>query len=224
MKESSTTTSGGARCRVGAGPAFTLVELLVVTAVGVVLASFLAVTALRIRESARATRELSQLRQVAGAGLQFVKENNDRLFEEDRPWVRQLIPHYLAEQSGVWHSPFDPRTVGLQPSPLSYGLNYNAAFLRLTRSDSIDKLYLFAPAIAKDGRYAGTLDNDVWIHNELPPPAGSFAKGKRITVAFGDGHAEHLELAEYLLPSDMKHWYMCIGDECVVRSPPGGKK
>ena len=204
----------------GRAAAFTLVELLVTIVIIAVIAALMIAGIPRIRESARATGDMNQLRQAAIHTLLFAKDHNDKIFTQGTSWCRQLMPEYLHEDSTGLQSPFDGRKKDLTPRAVSYGLNYNVVGLPLNRSDTHEKLYLFGPALQQDGSFSGTMDQEVYIHHAIVPNLGTFAKGKRITVAFLDGHTEHIDVANYAAVADVKNWFMCSGTSCLFKPPP----
>ena len=202
-------------------PGFTLMELMIVIAIVVAMALLAFAATRRVGELAQAARESSQMRQMIGGVLLYVKEHNDEIFGEGVAWCRELIPEYVPDGTGVIRSPFDRRSDILDPRALSYGLNFNTTGLRLTNADSPQKVYFLAPALLQDGSFAGTVNGAVYIHNETVPPLGTFDRHRQITVAFADGHVEQMPVADFVKPNDMKHWFMCVGDECIVKPPPG---
>lgn len=112
---------------------FTLLELLVVTAIIAVLASMLLPAVTRVKESARTTQCLSQLRQIGFAVRLYAEENQDEFPRSQHSafaygqltWGRAVATQ-LSESAatwtnllrGVYHCPSDRRTL-----PWSYGQN-----------------------------------------------------------------------------------------------------
>ncbi|MBL9174626.1 MAG: type II secretion system protein, partial [Verrucomicrobiales bacterium] len=105
--------SPGARAGRSRGPAgFTLVEMLVVTAVMATLAAMLLPSVSRARSTARAVHCLSNLRQL-GLGLRMYAETDsmgrlpvDPVGDQEPAWVYSLIPH-LGSVDGVRICPSD---------------------------------------------------------------------------------------------------------------------
>lgn len=106
-------SSPGTRCGRSRGAAgFTLVEMLVVTAVMATLAAMLLPSVSRARATARAVHCLSNLRQL-GLGLRMYAETDslgrlpvDPVGDQEPAWVYSLIPH-LGSVDGVRICPSD---------------------------------------------------------------------------------------------------------------------
>ena len=144
--------------------AFTLIELLVVIGIIAIIAA-LAVPALtRAIERAKATKDMSNLRQIGMATQLYMNDNNGALFSTAPPsWMSQLYnadpppatPKYISSW-GVFVSPFDrpasPRTSSPKNanSAVSYGINGTAGLVGMS-ADKISKpsvFIVFAPAQA----------------------------------------------------------------------------
>jgi len=144
--------------------AFTLIELLVVIGIIAIIAA-LAVPALtRAIERAKATKDMSNLRQIGMATQLYMNDNNGVLFSTAPPsWMSQLYnadpppatPKYISSW-GVFVSPFDrpasPRTSSPNNanSAVSYGINGTSGVIGMS-ADKISKpsvFIVFAPAQA----------------------------------------------------------------------------
>lgn len=108
---------------------FTLIELLVtIAAIGILVA--IAVPALSSAfERAKATKDLSNLRQIGAATQLFMNDNNGVFPGGAQTWMSQLEQNqkYLSAWRGL-QSPFDKRALseagtGSPVSPVSYGIN-----------------------------------------------------------------------------------------------------
>jgi prepilin-type N-terminal cleavage/methylation domain-containing protein len=107
---------------------FTLIEFLVtIAAIGILAA--LSIPALTSAfERARATKDLSNLRQIGAATQLFMNDNNG-VFPGSATltWSAQLEPKYLSSWR-VLESPFDKRStseLGDATTSISYGINAN---------------------------------------------------------------------------------------------------
>jgi prepilin-type N-terminal cleavage/methylation domain-containing protein/prepilin-type processing-associated H-X9-DG protein len=111
--------------------AFTLIEVIVVIAIITILAAILIPSLNSALERAKATKDLSNLRQI-GLGLQTYLNDKDSVL----PVINALpgigttaspviYPKYIATRK-VFQSPFDKRAaVETDSAPVSYGINNN---------------------------------------------------------------------------------------------------
>jgi prepilin-type N-terminal cleavage/methylation domain-containing protein/prepilin-type processing-associated H-X9-DG protein len=139
--------------------AFTLIELLVVVAVIAILVALAVPVYTGILERAKATKDMSNLRQI-GMATQAYMNDSDGVLPPNDPvngtWAAQLELNkkYLS----VWRilqSPFDKRAsseagTNAPVSPISYGINVriypNNAPISATKITNPTGLILFAPA------------------------------------------------------------------------------
>jgi len=143
--------------------AFTLVELLVVTAIIIILAALTVSVSSGVIQRAKATKDMSNLRQIGMATQLYMNDNNGVLFSTTGSWMSQLYnadpppaaPKYLSSW-GVFVSPFDrpasPRTSSPNNanSAVSYGINGTLGVIGMS-ADKISKpsvFIVFAPAQA----------------------------------------------------------------------------
>jgi prepilin-type N-terminal cleavage/methylation domain-containing protein/prepilin-type processing-associated H-X9-DG protein len=190
--------------------AFTLIELLVVIAgIGTLLA--LAVPALTSAyERAKATKDMSNLRQIGTATQMYMNDNNGVLpGSGTATWMLQLEQNqkYLSTWRVV-ESPFDARStseLGDVTTAVSYGVNanvYDAGNLPIS-ADKIIKpttFILFAPA-----QRSGTTTSFQGLGNSSQPgvkvlaetstPGGTATGGThshraKINALFADWHVE----------------------------------
>jgi prepilin-type N-terminal cleavage/methylation domain-containing protein/prepilin-type processing-associated H-X9-DG protein len=142
--------------------AFTLIELLVVIATITILVA-IAVPALNSAlERAKATKDMSNLRQIGMATQLYMNDNSGVLFSTGSSWMSQLYsvnaatPKYLSSWK-VLVSPFDPvanpavpnRTASTNnaKSAVSYGINATSGVVGIS-ADRISKpavFIVFAP-------------------------------------------------------------------------------
>jgi len=143
--------------------AFTLIEVLVVIAIIIGLAAILIPSLNSALERAKATKDMSNLRQLAMATQLYMNDNSGVLFSTSGSWMSQLYnadpppaaPKYLSSW-GVFVSPFDrpasPRTSSPNNanSAVSYGINGTSGVIGMS-ADKISKpsvFIVFAPAQA----------------------------------------------------------------------------
>ena len=209
--------------------AFTLIELLVVIAtIGILLA--IAIPALNSAlESAKATKDLSNLRQI-GALIQSYLNDKDQILP-GTTWpgttaTPVLYPKYTGSRR-VFQSPFDKRpSLETDSAPVSYGINEKmyAAFPGI----SGNMLNVVSPASTffMAPRYSGDPANpSSWILGtaanapNLPQggtgePKGTHRSGQKINVLFCDWHTETVIFGpgdgtfqdSTSVPLGQKHW------------------
>jgi prepilin-type N-terminal cleavage/methylation domain-containing protein len=142
--------------------AFTLIELIVVLGVIAIMMAFVYPAYLGMSERAKATKDMSNLRQIGLATQLYMNDNSGVLFSTSPPsWMSQLYnadpppaaPKYLSSW-GVFVSPFDrpasPRTSSPNNanSAVSYGINGTSGVVGMS-ADKISKpsvFIVFAPA------------------------------------------------------------------------------
>jgi prepilin-type N-terminal cleavage/methylation domain-containing protein len=201
--------------------AFTLIELLVVIAIIAILAG-IAIPALSSAfERAKATKDMSNLRQIGTATQMYMNDNNG-VFPGSAAatWMLQLELNrkYLSVWR-IFESPFDTRATsetGDGTTAISYGINSNVYVANVPISaDRITKptaFILFAPAQAAGARvnFAG------WGNSSFPgvtvlgtgsnaatsSPGGSVTAGTqnnraRINALFADLHSETMLWATF---------------------------
>jgi prepilin-type N-terminal cleavage/methylation domain-containing protein len=189
---------------------FTLIELLVVIA-GIAILLGLAVPAMNSAfERAKATKDMSNLRQIATATQLYMNDNNG-VFPGSgtATWMLQLEQNqkYLSTWR-VLESPFDKRTsseVGDGTTAVSYGINANVYDVN-NAAMSADKIrkptafILFAPAQASTATVSFTGAGNsgfpgVKVLADASTPGGTATGGTQINRAkinaiFGDWHVE----------------------------------
>jgi prepilin-type N-terminal cleavage/methylation domain-containing protein len=109
--------------------AFTLIELIVVIAIIFILGAIVVPAIKSALESAKATKDLSNLRQI-GALMQSYLNDKDQILPATATWpgtngTPVLYPKYLGTRR-VFQSPFDKRPSSEDDSaPVSYSINHN---------------------------------------------------------------------------------------------------
>ena len=109
--------------------AFTLIEVIVVLAIIVIMMAMVYPAYTTISERAKATKDLSNLRQIGIATQTYLNDNDGVFFSPATSWSSQLKANnkYLSVWR-IFQSPFDKRAsseVGDATTPISYGVNAN---------------------------------------------------------------------------------------------------
>src|SRR5207249_3857626 len=134
--------------------AFTLIEVIVVLAIIVIMMSMVYPAYTTISERAKATKDMSNLRQIGLATQTYLNDSDGMLFSPATSWMSQLSPKYFSGWRG-FQSPFDKRPsseagTGTPVSPISYGVNVkiypNGAAMSATKITKPTAFILFAPA------------------------------------------------------------------------------
>jgi prepilin-type N-terminal cleavage/methylation domain-containing protein len=194
--------------------AFTLIEVMVVLAIIVIMMAMVYPAFTTISERAKATKDMSNLRQIGIATQTYLNDSDGMLFSPATPWMSQLSPKYFTGWHG-FQSPFDKRPsseggTGAPVSPISYGVNADiypsGAAMSATRITKPTAFILFAPAQAPGTTvsFQGTAISSppgVTVLGlgggnvrSIPPggnaTAGTHNSRQRINALFGDLHCE----------------------------------
>ena len=192
--------------------AFTLIELIVVLAIIAILMSMVYPMYTSMAERAKATKDLSNLRQIGIATQTYLNDSDSVLFSPATTWMSQLKPKYFSVWRG-FQSPFDKRAsseAGDANTPISYGVNADiypgGAAMSATRITKPTAFILFAPAQAPGTTvsFQGTAISSPLGVTVLGlgggnvrsiPPGGNAISGthnsrQRINALFGDLHCE----------------------------------
>ena len=135
---------------------FTLVELLIVIAIIIILASFAFPVFMSVQERANITRDMNNLRQIAFGAQRYLNDNDGMFFSTTgTAWMNRLCPgvtstsQYVSDW-GVFQSPWDTRArlEALAQIPVSYGINNYPGALGVDTSKIINPaaFILFAPS------------------------------------------------------------------------------
>ena len=193
--------------------AFTLIEVIVVLAIIAILMSLVYPMYLRMSERAKATKDLSNLRQIGLATQTYSNDTDGMLFSPATSWMSQLKPKYLS----VWRvlqSAFDKRAsseLGGANTPISYGVNPNiypaGATMPTSKITNPSGFILFAPAEASGATvsFQGTAASAVpgvtvlgtGGNTAMSTPGGNATGGtynsrQMVTALFGDFHCENM--------------------------------
>jgi prepilin-type N-terminal cleavage/methylation domain-containing protein len=201
--------------------AFTLIELLVVIAIIAILVGIATPVFTGVLERAKATKDMSNLRQIGAATQTYMNDNNG-VFPGSATliWTSQLELNqkYLSSWR-VLESPFDKRStseLGDGTTAISYGINSNIYVSNVAISaDRITKptaFILFAPAEAA----GSTVTFAGWANSTAPgvrvlgaggnaatsTPGGNATGGthngrSKINALFGDLHSETMSWATF---------------------------
>jgi prepilin-type N-terminal cleavage/methylation domain-containing protein len=143
--------------------AFTFTEMIVVLGIIAIMMSMVYPAYTSISQRAKATKDMSNLRQIGMATQLYMNDNSGVLFSTSASWMSQLYnadpppaaPKYVSSW-GVFVSPFDrpasPRTSSPNNanSAVSYGINGTSGVIGMS-ADKISKpsvFIVFAPAQA----------------------------------------------------------------------------
>jgi len=194
--------------------AFTLIELIVVLAIIAILMSMAYPMYTGISERAKATKDLSNLRQIGIATQIYMNDSDGVLPGSITPpttWMSQLLKY--TSVWGIFQSPFDKRPrseAGNDATPVSYGINFkvyiNNAPIPATRISKPTAFILFAPAqnnsatvaFQGTGNTAAPGVNLLGLTNTVTSTPGGVAIGgthnsrKRVNALFADLHCETL--------------------------------
>jgi prepilin-type N-terminal cleavage/methylation domain-containing protein/prepilin-type processing-associated H-X9-DG protein len=193
---------------------FTLIEVIVVLAIIAILMSLVYPMYTSISERAKATKDMSNLRQIGMATQTYLNDNDAVLFTAGGIWMNQLHPKYLATWR-IFQSPFDKRAASEvdATAPISYGLNGNTkgggssiAGLLVNKIANPSVFIMFAPAQAPGPAvtFAGGTAAAVTVYKNTNPAAsgGTHNGRKQINALFADLHAETMPWSKFILDND----------------------
>ncbi len=202
---------------------FTLIEVIVVLAIIAILMSMVYPMYTSISERAKATKDLSNLRQIGIATQTYLNDSDAVLPGSVTPavtWMSQLTPKYLSLWK-IFQSPFDRRTsseAGGGSTPISYGINpniyVNNAPISAAKITNPPGFILFAPAPAS----GATVSFTGWANSSAPgvtvvgngnntatstpggiATGGTHTSRQRINALFGDLHCETMTWAAFTI-------------------------
>jgi prepilin-type N-terminal cleavage/methylation domain-containing protein len=198
------------------GLGFTLIELLVVIAIIAVLVSIALPVFTSVQERARATQDMSNLRQIGLATQMYMNDNDGVLFPPADNWMQDLNPKYLPVWK-IFQSPFDKRSPleNASTAPISYGFDLNAQIPSSKSPLPADQIanptvfILFAPA--QDGsstvNFTGTAGSAVTVDkaggsqgNKVQ--GGTYGSRKRINSCMADLHVENMLWSKFISTTD----------------------
>jgi prepilin-type processing-associated H-X9-DG protein len=210
--------------------AFTLIELLVVIATIIILFAIATPAFNSVLESAKVTKDLSNLRQI-GTAIQTYLNDNDQILPATTTWpgtngTPVLYPKYIATRK-VFQSPFDKRTSSeTDTAPVSYSINTNMYAVapgisrNMLKVVSPSSTFLMAPTYNGNPANASSWAGTAISAPDLPVGApaetrGTQSNGTKINVLFCDWHTETLTFGpastagtfqDTTPPLGSKHW------------------
>jgi Tfp pilus assembly protein PilE len=203
---------------------FTLMEVLIIIAFLIILASIGYPFYLTALERAKITQDMNNLRQIGLATQTYLSDNDNNLFSASASWMSQLHPKYLPGWN-VFQSPFDKRPFveNDTTSAVSYGFNgnQNPAIVGMAAA-KISKpaaFILFAPAqdsgttVTFQGTAGVTANGGVLVYKATSSPGGVAPGGaqnsrQRVNAVFADLHCESLSWSIFIndSPSSSDPW------------------
>ena len=212
--------------------AFTLIELLIVIATIAILAALVVPAFNRVLESGKATKDLSNLRQI-GLLMQTYLNDKDQILPATAIWpgtstTPVLYPKYVGTKK-VFQSPFDKRPPAeTDTAPVSYGINHNmyavaAVSGNMVKVASPASTFFMAPnypSATGDPTKIASWAGDATNAPDLPvggagETKGTHSNGRKIDVLFCDWHTETLTFGpasadgtfqDTTHPLGLKHW------------------
>jgi len=194
-------------------PAFTLIELLVVIATIIILAAIATPVFTGVLERAKATKDMSNLRQL-GIGMQTYLNDKDQILPASLTWpgttaAPALYPKYVSSRR-VFKSPFDPRPPSESDTnpalvPISYSVNTNM-YLATGLNGNMSRVVSPTSTIFMAPNYPSAPGNPAvlgsWPGNATNAPdlplggggetRGTHSAGSKTNVLFCDWHTETL--------------------------------
>jgi prepilin-type N-terminal cleavage/methylation domain-containing protein/prepilin-type processing-associated H-X9-DG protein len=202
--------------------AFTLIEVLVAVAIIAIIMALAIPAFSRAVERAKATKDLSNLRQI-GIAMQTLLNDNDQLLPLTTTWpgiststTPVLYPKYLSGRR-VLESPFDKRaSAETDSAPVSYSINANM-YIKLGTNPNMLKVvsptytFLMAPKYTGDPASASSWAGTATSAPDLPVGApaetkGTHSNGRQINVLFCDWHTETLTFGPGTTPGTFQDW------------------
>jgi prepilin-type N-terminal cleavage/methylation domain-containing protein/prepilin-type processing-associated H-X9-DG protein len=212
--------------------AFTLIEVIVVLAIIVIMMAMVYPAFTTISERAKATKDMSNLRQI-GILMQTYLNDNDQILPATTTWpgtnaTPGLYPKYIAARK-VFQSPFDKRpSLETDLAPVSYSINTNMYAAAPGISGNMLKVvspsstFFMAPEYTGNPTNAASWAGTMTSAPDLPKGGGgetrgTHSNGARINVLFCDWHTETVTFGptttagtfqDYTTdPLGLKHWY-----------------
>jgi prepilin-type N-terminal cleavage/methylation domain-containing protein len=209
---------------------FTLIELFVVATIILILASIAYPTYIGIQERARATQDMSNLRQI-GLATQMYMNDNDQVLPATLTWpgttaTPVLYSKYIGTRK-IFQSPFDKRSPAeTDTAPVSYGINTNMYAASPGINRNMTSVVSSASTILMAPNYTGDpTQSSSWTGTSTNAPnlpvggagtSGPQRNGKQINALFCDYHIEAMQFGPNTIvgsfkdttsnPLGQKHW------------------
>jgi len=122
--------------------AFTLIELLVVIAIIAILAAILFPVFAKVREKARQTACLSNLKQLGLGFMQYMQDYDEQVtpahWNAAQGWAGEISPY--VKSTGIFKCPDDSTTAPAPAVPVSYAMSTNISFQDSGASQGLSQL------------------------------------------------------------------------------------
>jgi prepilin-type processing-associated H-X9-DG protein len=196
--------------------------VIVVIAIIAILAAILVPSLNSALERAKATKDMSNLRQI-GIAMQTLLNDNDQILPVTTTWpgiststTPVLYSKYIATRK-VFQSPFDKRpSAETNTAPVSYSINTNM-YVKLginpnmLRVVSPASTFFMAPTYAGNPGVSASWTGTTTSAPDLPVGApaettGTHSNGRQINVLFCDWHTETLTFGPGTKPGTFQDW------------------
>ncbi len=209
--------------------AFTLIEMAVVLAVIAIMMAFVYPAYIGMSQRAKATKDLSNLRQI-GMLIQLYLNDNDQILPATTTWpgttaTSVLYSKYTGTRK-IFQSPFDTRpSLETDLAPVSYSINTNM-YVKLGANPNMLKVVSPSSTFLMAPKYAGNPGSSTsWTGTATSAPdlpvggtgetTGTHNNSRQINVLFCDWHTESLTFGpastqgtfqDTTHPLGLKHW------------------
>lgn len=187
--------------------AFTFIELLVVLGIIAALVVLAFPVFAAIRERARVTQDMNNLRQIGLATQMYLNDNDNALFLPTAKWPGLLNPKYISTWK-TFLSPFDKNAFvdDSATARVSYGVNQKAidssgAALVVDRISNPSAFIVFAAAPDQSNplHFSGTANTPTPVN---PPGSsstfyGTHSNRKRTDACMADWHVENMDWSTF---------------------------
>ena len=209
--------------------AFTMIEMIVVLGVIAIMMAFVYPAYIGMSQRAKATKDLSNLRQI-GMLIQLYLNDNDQILPATTTWpgtaaTSVLYSKYTGTRK-IFQSPFDTRpSLETDLAPVSYSINTNM-YVKLGANPNMLKVVSPSSTFLMAPKYAGNPGSSTsWTGTATSAPdlpvggtgetTGTHNNSRQINVLFCDWHTESLTFGpastqgtfqDTTHPLGLKHW------------------